>query len=118
MGKQTLRCSVCKHAKLGTCEDPRFVDGTDHFNHVLMCEACGALYNKFRIAAVSEDVKAAALARDLLTLRGATVLALHLKLLEDHPEEARKLARFGADFNEVIKSQATPDELLMLGVKR
>jgi hypothetical protein len=115
-----ILCWVCSKV-LGTEDHPALVGGARK-HPSLLCgnenEGCGRLYHKFRGDVNALNVRAAEMTRDLLTLRGATALMLHLKILETDEREAQRLAGFGADFNEAIKSHATDDELQMLGVKR
>lgn len=118
MGRQDIRCGVCKDAVLGFSEGARFINGASSppLDDKHLCEGCAPLWNKFRVDVDSLDKQAAMLSRDLLTLRGATALDLHLKILATNEQEAQKLAGFGADFAEAIKSDATPGELALLGV--
>lgn len=120
MGKQEIRCGICKGASLGYAEDPKFIEGGESptLDDRHACEDCAPLWNKFRVDIDAEDLKAIEMSRDLLTLRGATALDLHLKILATEPAEAQKLASLGADFTEAIMSDATTEDLVMLGVTK
>ena len=120
MGRQEIRCGVCKSVALGHSEGAYLVEGgrSPALDDKHLCGGCAPLWNRFRVDTDALKAEGAALARDLLTLRGATALALHLKILRTDEREAQKLAGFGADFNEAIKSEATTEELQMLGVAK
>ncbi len=118
--RREILCGVCSKP-LGTEEHPAFV-GPAQKSRWALCgnenEGCARLWHMFRGDINSLNAQAASLTRDLLTMRGATALDLHLKILATNEQEAQKLAALGADFNEAIRPEATAEELQLLGVKR